>query len=54
MKTIEKQLREDLEYFGVTDASPESDEYEIGLEEDCSLEETIIKFLEQLNNQTPV
>lgn len=54
MNRLEKLIKEDLQYFSVDDASPESDEFEIGLEEDCEDEDTveyIKKRLEEFNNQ---
>jgi hypothetical protein len=51
MKHIKNRLREDLEYFGVSDASPESDEFEIGLEEDAEVIDYIKAQLKEFNNQ---
>jgi hypothetical protein len=51
MNYIKQQLREDLEYFSVSDASPESDEFEIGLEEDADTIEYIKAQLKEFNNQ---
>lgn len=52
MKSIKQKLREDLEYFSVSDASPESDEFEIGLEEEFDADEYIKNQLKEFNNQS--
>lgn len=48
MENIRKQVREDLEYWSVDDASPEQDEYELGIIQDIT--EKVLNILK--NNNT--